>query len=74
MYSENEREKISNEKCHVKHMQVPLSPPSPLPPAAAEIVASFFTQDGEQADEDDGQGAHAEPEDLLLLHELAVGP
>lgn len=31
-----------------------------------------FTQDEQQADEDDGERAHAEPEDLLLLHQLAV--
>ena len=32
-----------------------------------------LTEDDEQAHQDGGQGAHAEPKDLLLLHELAVG-
>ena len=32
------------------------------------------TQDDEETHEDGGQSPHAEPEDLLLLHELAVGP
>ena len=31
-----------------------------------------LTEYGEEADEYDGECAHAEPEDLLLLHELAV--
>ena len=34
---------------------------------------SRLTQDDEEANQDGGEGAHAEPEDLLLLHQLAVG-
>ena len=32
------------------------------------------TQDDEETHKDGGESPHAEPEDLLLLHELAVGP
>ena len=39
------------------------------PPALPSIR---LTQDAEQADEYDGERPHAEPEYLLLLHELAV--
>ena len=49
-----------------------------LPPAAAATTTTpdnnTVTEYGQQTDEDDGQGAHAQPQDLLLLHELAVGP
>ncbi len=31
-----------------------------------------LTENGKEADQDDCERAHAEPEDLLLLHELAV--
>lgn len=32
------------------------------------------TQDDEEAHQDGRQGAHAQPQDLRLLHQLAVGP
>ena len=32
------------------------------------------TQDDEEADQDGRQGAHAQPQDLGLLHQLTVGP
>ena len=33
-----------------------------------------LTQDDEETDEDGGEGPHAQPENLLLLHQLTVGP
>ena len=42
--------------------------------SSALPLLPVLTQDGQQADEYDGEGAHAEPEDVLLLEQLAVGP
>ena len=36
-------------------------------------VAAAGTEDDQEADEDGGERAHAQPQDLGLLHQLAVG-